>query len=129
VTVNGFDEGGNLGSAALRLHEQKRRSEVWSAGLRASMDLGGWTPWARVTADKERRDDERMVSATPLTLAAIGNRYDVPAYTSDSTFTTASLGVNGWIMPRLGLSVGYFRVSGRSGIREDGASALLSYHF
>ena len=128
VTVNGFDEAGG-GSAGLRIYEQKRRSEVWSGGVRASMELGNWTPWVRVTADKERRDDLRFVTATPLSLAAIGNKYDIPAYAADSNFTTAAIGLNGRVAPNVALSLGYFKVSGRSGIREDGATAVVSVKF
>lgn len=128
VTVNGFDEAG-AGAANLRIHEQKRRSEVWSGGLRASMSFGKWTPWLRVTADKERRDDVRLVTATPLTLAAIGSSYDVPTYNPDTTFTTGAIGVNGWISERVSLSVAAFKVQGRSGIDESGANAMISVRF
>jgi outer membrane lipase/esterase len=128
VDVNGFDEAG-AGSANLRLHQQKRRSEVWSAGLRASVNLGSWTPWLRVTADKERRDDVRLVTATPLTLVAVGSSYDVPAYASDTDFMTASIGVTGLITPNVGLSVSAFKVSGRSGIDEGGVNAMVSIKF
>lgn len=128
VTVNGFDEAG-AGAANLRIHEQKRKSEVWSGGLRASFSIGKWTPWLRVTADKERRDDARLVTATPLTLAAIGSSYDVPTYQPDTTFTTGAIGVNGWISDRVSLSVAAFKVQGRSGIDESGANAMLSVRF
>jgi outer membrane lipase/esterase len=128
VTVNGFDEAG-AGAANLRIHEQKRKSEVWSGGLRASMTFGRWTPWLRVTADKERRDDERLVTATPLTLVAIGSSYDVPTYSPDTTFTTGAIGVNGWITDRVSLSVAAFKVQGRSGIDESGANAMISVRF
>src|SRR5690606_27768674 len=60
IEVHGFDEAGG-GAAGLRIHRQTRKSEVWSAGARASIDLGQWTPWLRITADKERRDDLRHV--------------------------------------------------------------------
>jgi outer membrane lipase/esterase len=128
VDVNGFDESG-AGVANLRIHQQKRRSEVWSGGLRASYNLGNWTPWLRLTADRERRDDERLVTATPLSLLAIGSSYDIPAYRSDSSFTTAAIGVNGWINNRVGLSVAAFRVQGRSGIDESGYNAMVSVRF
>ncbi len=128
VDVNGFDESG-AGSANLRMHQQKRRSEVWSAGLRASYNFGNWTPWLRVTADKERRDDVRLVTATPLTLLAVGSSYDVPAYASDSDFMTASIGITGAITPRVGLTVAAFKVQGRSGIDEGGVSAMVSMKF
>jgi outer membrane lipase/esterase len=127
VTVNGFDEADG-GSAGLRLHEQRRRSEVWSVGVRASATFGGWTPWIRVTADKERRDDVRVVSATPLTLASIGNIYDVPAYRSDNKFTTVGIGVTGNITRAVTLSASYYTVS-RSGIDESGFGALVAVNF
>lgn len=77
----------------------------------------------------ERRDDVRLVSATPLTLAAVGSSYDVPAYSPDTTFTTGAIGVNGWITDRVALSVAAFKVQGRSGIDESGASAMVSVRF
>ena len=128
VTVGGFDETDG-GSAGLRLYEQKRSSEIWSVGVNASMDLGAWRPWLRITADKERQDDVRLVSATPLSLVAIGNVYDVPAYRPDDKFTTVQLGVSGNLTPQLSLGASYYHVSGRSGIDEQGISAVLSYQF
>ena len=127
VEVNEFEES-DAGAANLRILAQKRRSEVWSAGLRASFEIAGWTPWLRVTADKERKDGERLVSASPLSLAS-RNEYDIPAYRSDSSFTTAALGVRGWLTDRVGLAVSVYRVTGRSGTDEEGASAMLSYKF
>ncbi|HYC35303.1 MAG TPA: autotransporter domain-containing protein [Usitatibacter sp.] len=128
VEVNAFDESG-AGVANLRIHQQKRRSEVWSGGVRASFNAGAWTPWLRVTADKERRDDERLVSATALSMVAIGASYDVPTYSPDTTFWTAALGVNGWITDRVGLSVSAFTVRGRSGIDESGVNAMVGIRF
>ena len=127
VDVDAFDESG-AGSADLHIAGQSRRSEVWSAGVRASMDLNGWTPWLRVTSDRERHDDARYVTASPLSLAT-GNSYDILAYAPDTSFTTAAIGVNGWIGRRVALGLAYFKVSGRSGIKEDGVSGTLSYKF
>lgn len=128
VEINGFSETGG-GSSNLRIADQKRRSEVWSAGLRASYDLGGgWMPWLRVTSDKERRDDARFVTATPLSMAS-GNSYDIPGYVSDTSFMTATLGLRGQITDRIGVSVAYTKVSGRSGIEEDGVTGMLSIRF
>src|SRR5206468_2800997 len=121
----GFDETGG-GSAGLRLASQKRKSEVWSGGVRASFDLGRWTPWVRVTADKERRDDPRLVTATPLTMLAIGSSYDIPAYRPDTSFSTASVGLTGLVTDHIGLSVAYTKITGRSGIKEDGITGVVS---
>lgn len=128
VDVNGFDEA-NGGSAGLRIANQKRRSEVWSAGARASFNLGQWTPWLRVTADKERKDDVRLVSATPLSMVAIGSSYDIPAYKADTSFVTGAVGINGFVTDKVALSFAYFKVAGRSGIKEDGLSALVAIKF
>jgi outer membrane lipase/esterase len=128
VDVNQFDETG-AGAANLRIMQQKRKSEVWSLGARASYNLGNWTPWARVTADRERRDEDRDVSAMPLTMAAIGSTYDVPTYKPDSSYVTWSAGVSGLIMPRVGLSLAYYRVESRSNAKEDGFWGTISFGF
>ena len=128
VDVNGFDEAGG-GAAGLRILKQKRKSEVWSVGGRASLDLGSWTPWVRVTADKERRDDVRNVSATPLSMLAINPVYDVPTYSPDTSYMTAALGLNGSITRNVAVSLAYYTVSGRSGTKEDGVSGMVSIRF
>jgi outer membrane lipase/esterase len=129
VDVNGFDESSAMGVAGLRIASQKRKSEIWSAGVRASYTVAGWTPWLRVTADKERRDDARFVTATPLSLVSIGNSYDIQAFAPDTSYVTTSLGVNGTLTDRVGLSVLYQNVSSRSAIRQDGIGATVSYRF
>ena len=128
IEVSQFDETGG-GAAGLRILSQKRKSEVWSVGARASLDLGNWTPWVRVTADKERRDDVRNVSATPLSMLAINTVYDVPTYRPDTSYMTGSVGLNGLLTPNVALSVAYFTVSGRSGSKEDGVSGMVSIRF
>jgi outer membrane lipase/esterase len=128
IDVNSFDESG-AGTANLRVLEQKRKSEIWSAGLRASYNFGRWTPWARVTADKERRDDVREVSAIPLTMLAINNSYAVPTYKGDNSYVTASIGLNGMITPSVGLSVGYYYVDSRTGTKQDGLNGMVSVRF
>jgi outer membrane lipase/esterase len=128
VDVQQFDESG-AGAANLRILVQKRKSEVWSAGARASLTMGNWTPWARITADKERRDEDREVSATPLSMVAIGSTYAVPTYKPDSSYYTWSLGVNGLIVPRVGLSIAYYKVESRSSTKEDGVWATVSFGF
>ena len=127
VTVNAFDESG-AASANLHIEEQSRRSEVWSVGVHASFPIGEWTPWLRVTADKERKDDLRMVSARPLSLAS-NNTYDIPAYQFDNSFVTSAIGIRGTLMKQIGVSLAYYTVSGRSGMKDDGVTGMLSYQF
>lgn len=128
VEINGFDETG-AGSANLRISTQKRRSEVLSAGLRASWNLGSITPYARVTADQEREDDGRFVTASPLSLIS-GNSYDIPAIAlSDSSWTTVTVGVRGNMTNAIGYGVNYTKVTGRSGVSEDYVSGTISVRF
>ena len=128
VEVNGFDESG-AGSANLRIAGQKRRSEVVSAGIRASFDLGSITPYAKFTADKERKNDERLVTAAPLSLTAV-NAYDLPAYMpADSSWGTFTVGVRGMMSPSVGYGLNYSKVSGRGGVTEDYVSGTLSVKF
>jgi outer membrane lipase/esterase len=127
VEVNSFEESG-AGSANLRIGKQQRRSEVWRAGARASFEFGPWTPWVRVTADKERRDDARFVTATPLSVAA-GNTYEIPAYMGDTSWVTAQVGVRGNIGQSASWGVIYTKVSGRSGMGEEGFTGSVSIRF
>jgi outer membrane lipase/esterase len=131
VEINGFDEteigATSATSLTLRMAGQTRKSEVWSAGARASLRLGGWTPWVSATYDKERRDDVRVVTATPMTLGT-GNSFDVPAYMPDTSYTTLAAGIRGQI-DRFGIAAAYTTVQSRSGIRDDGVTLLLSYRF
>jgi outer membrane lipase/esterase len=128
VDVDGFDEVG-MASSNLRIGKQNRKSEVWSAGVRLSANVGSWTPWIKVTADKERRDDARLVTAAPLSILAGGLSYDVTAYAPDTTFMTGSIGVRGTLTENVGVSFAYYKVSGRSGSSDDGLSAMLSVRF
>jgi outer membrane lipase/esterase len=128
VEVNQFDEQG-AGSANLRIGAQKRRSEVWGLGARASVNLGAWTPWVRVTADKERRDQARFVTATPLTMIATANSYDLPAYSGDTKFVTTVAGINGMIGTNVAVGLAYYKLSSRSGIKEDGIAGSVSVKF
>lgn len=129
VDVNGFDEDASLGVAGLRIGSQKRKSEVWSGGVRASANIGAWTPWVQVTADKERRDDARFVTATPLTMISTNSSYDIPAYMPDKSYTTAAVGVNGLVTRDVLLSLSYLNVSGRSGIHQDAWGAMVAFRF
>ncbi len=132
VEVNTFDEsptGGAPITGALTIGTQKRRSEVWRLGARASVDIGNWTPWVRVTADKERRDDPRFVPATVRSLGAIGMVYEIEGYRPDNSFVTAYGGVRGRINDWVGVGVTYFKVFSRENITEDGITAAVSIRF
>ncbi|MBL8521916.1 MAG: autotransporter domain-containing protein [Betaproteobacteria bacterium] len=127
VDVNGFSETG-AGSAGLKILDQRRDSQVSSLGVRASLALGNWTPFLRISEDKENRGEERFVSANPLTVTS-GNTYDIPAYSPDGKWTTATLGIRGKLADRVGLSVVYHKVSSRQNIKQDGVAASVAVDF
>jgi outer membrane lipase/esterase len=127
VTVNGFTEDG-AGTANLKIGQQKRSSRVTSFGARASFDVGNFTPFIRVSAEREELNNERMIQATPAHLAS-GNTYFIPGYVGDNKWTTGTIGVRGVIGERLGLSVMYSSVSSRAGAKQDGVAASVVYQF
>ncbi len=55
--------------------------------------------------------------------------YDIPAYSPDSSFMSYSLGVRGTVAEHVGLSLAYYAVNGRSGMKDDGVTGMLSYKF
>jgi outer membrane lipase/esterase len=127
VEVNGFDEI-NMGSSNLRMDSQQRKSEIWSVGLRVSGRLGAWEPWLKFTADKERKDDVRIVSARPISIMDGSIPFDTIAYSPDNSFTVGSIGVRG-NFEHWGVSFAAYKVSGRSGSQDDGIAGMLSYKF
>ena len=127
VTVNAFTEAG-AGSANLNIGEQSRRSRVVSAGARASVNLGNWVPFARVSMDRDSKKEDRFISANPVTVVS-GNTYDIPGYKADSSWVTASVGVRGKLADRVGLSVVYTGVSSKTNVKQDGVTASVSYDF
>jgi len=62
-------------------------------------------------------------------MAAIGATYDVPAYQPDSSYLTWSVGISGTIVPNVGVSLGYYQVDSRGGIKQDGWHGLVQFHF
>ena len=127
VKVNAFTEA-NAGSANLNISEQSRDSRVISGGLRASMNMGNWTPFARVSFDRENINNDRLVSANPVSVTS-GNTYDIPGYKGDGSWITSTIGVRGKLADKVGLSVVYSAVSSRENIKQDGVTASVSFDF
>ncbi|MBP8120200.1 MAG: autotransporter domain-containing protein [Burkholderiales bacterium] len=127
IKVNAFTENG-AGSANLNILEQDRRSRVGSFGARASFNLGNWTPFARVSMDKEYINEDRFVSANPVSVTA-GNTYDIPGYKGDDKWVTGVVGIRGKLADKVGLSVVYTGISSRSNIKQDGVTASVSFDF
>ena len=127
VDVASFTESGS-GSADLNIFSQGRKSRVESFGLRASAALGNWTPYARVSMDKERANGDRFVSANPVSVAA-GLSYDIPAYKADDTWLTATIGLRGKLTDRIGVSLAYSTVNSKQNVKQNGVTAGLTYGF
>jgi len=127
VTVNDLVESG-AGSADLKIMKQSHNSLVTSFGVRASLDLGRFTPFIRYTSDAEQKSTPRMVSATPVSVAA-GNTYSIPGFVGDERWSTVTVGVRGTLTDRLGLSLVYSAVQGKSGAKQDGFAANIAFQF
>lgn len=127
VEVDAFTEQG-AGSANLNISSQKRPSRVVTLGLRASTDMGNFTPFARVSFDQEQRNDEREVLANPVTVTT-GNTYGIPAFKGDRSWSTATIGVRGILTDRVGISLIYSSVFSRSDVKQDGLTANVTYKF
>ena len=130
VSVTGFTE--NAGSAPLstdlRLDDQSRDSQVTSVGIRASIAIGDWTPFARISVDHDGKARDRDVTASPVSIAQ-NISYIVPGYRADDAWRTATIGVRGKISNRIGLAVAYTNVMSRRDIKQDGVTANLSFAF
>ena len=99
-----------------------------SFGLRASADLGRWTPFARISTDKEQNKKDRFVSANPVSVAS-GLTYDIPGYKADNTWVTGTIGIRGRLTDRIGVAVAYSTVSSKQNVKQDGVTAGVSFGF
>ena len=127
VDVAEFTESGS-GAADLNIFSQSRKSRVFSFGARASADFGNWTPYARVSMDKEKVNDDRFVSANPVSVTA-GLTYDIPAYKPDSTWVTGTIGIRGRITNSIAVSVAYSAISSKQNVKQDGVTAAVAFGF
>jgi outer membrane lipase/esterase len=131
VTVNGFTENAGAATALtsdLRILGQERTSRVSSFGLRASGKFGMFTPYARVSADTEENNQNRFVTASPVTVTQ-GILYDIPGYKGDKRWMTGTIGFRASLTQLIGLGVSYTAVSSKEGIKQDGVTANVNLTF
>ena len=131
VTVGNFQE--NAGSATalstdLKIDGQSRNSSVLSGGVRASIKMGSFTPYVRVSFDRDEANKERFVTASPVTVTQ-NIKYDIPAYRADDSWVTGVIGVRGNITPQVGFGLAYTAVSSKTGVKQDGVTANVSFAF
>lgn len=127
VDVNGYSESGS-GSADLKIGSQTRLSKVTSFGMRASYTMGMWTPYLRFSIDREGSTRARDITASPLVVTT-GTSYTIPGVSGDTTWSTFTLGMNGKITDKIGLSVAYNKVGSKSNVKQDAISALIDFGF
>jgi len=75
VHVDGYTEYGTTGVTALSFDSQTRNSQVSQLGLRGSIELGNWQPFAEATWNHEWNDEDRIVTSTLTSVSA-------PSYTT-----------------------------------------------
>ena len=131
VTVGNFQENAGAATALstdLKIDGQTRNSSVLSAGVRASIKMGSFTPYVRVSFDRDEANKERFVTASPVTVTQ-NIKYDVPAYRGDNSWVTGVIGVRGNITPQIGLGLAYTTISSKEGVKQDGVTANVSFAF
>ena len=111
IHVNGYSERGS-DSTALSYGEQERKSFVSTLGWQVSGHVGSVRPFARVAWELESKNDDRFVSATPVTL---NGTYSVQTIKPDDNYVSYVLGASA----DFGRVTGYLFGSATSG-RGDG---------
>ncbi|MBC7624302.1 MAG: autotransporter domain-containing protein [Aeromicrobium sp.] len=131
VTVGNFQENAGAATALstdLKIDGQSRNSSVLSGGVRASIKMGSFTPYVRVSFDRDEANKERFVTASPVTVTQ-NIKYDIPAYRADDSWVTGVIGVRGNITPQVGFGLAYTAVSSKTGVKQDGVTANVSFAF
>jgi outer membrane lipase/esterase len=90
VVVRQFSEQGS-DSTALTYGQQENEAFLSSIGWQVTGNWSGWRPFARATWEYDFKNDERQVSATPVT--ALGTYY-VPVSKPDENYALFDLGVS-----------------------------------
>jgi len=111
VHVRGFSENGN-DSTALSYGEQQRTSLMTTLGWQVAGHVANVRPFARVSWEMESKDDDRIVSASSVTL---GGQYFVPVIKPDDNYLRYVVGVSA----DFGRVTGYVTGSATAG-RSDG---------
>lgn len=127
ITVDGFTEE-DAGSANLRYGEQKRSSTVGRLGWQASYAAGWWQPYARISFDRELRDNEREVQAQVASQSDMP-MYSIPAAAPGRSFATLLAGSHFRVAQHWSASVGVSHVASQSRADWTGLFATLSAEF
>lgn len=127
VKVDGFTEDG-AGSANLRYGEQRRSSTLGRLGYQATYHAGWWQPYARVSLDRELRDDERDVQAQVASQSDMP-MYSVPAVAPGRSFATLLIGSRFRVAEGWSANLGVSQVASQSRADWTGAFATLSAEF
>ncbi len=96
VRINGYTESDAFAAAggftALSFAAQTRNSAVSELGYQASMDVGIWSPFAKLAWDHELASTNRLVTASLTTIAAPS--YSMPAVVLGADWATAEIGAS-----------------------------------
>jgi outer membrane lipase/esterase len=96
VRINGYTEtdafAGVGGFTALSFAAQTRNSAVSELGYQASMNVGIWSPFAKLAWDHELASTNRLVTASLTTIAAPS--YSMPAVVLGTDWATAEVGAS-----------------------------------
>jgi outer membrane lipase/esterase len=111
VRLNGFTESGTTGMTALSFGAQTRNSAISQLGVRGSMEIGDWRPFAELAWNHELADRNRTVTASLTSIAA-------PAY-----FAAAIPGAVDWASVSAGTS---YRINARTELRAAVSAMFIN---
>jgi len=111
IRVNAYAENGS-DSTALQFGEQRRKSAITSLGWQGVGDFNTFRPYARITWEIESKDNERLVTAQPVTL---GTSYSMPTIKPDNSWANFLVGTTA----NFGSVIGYLNGTATAG-KSDG---------
>lgn len=127
IEVDGFVEQG-AGSASMRYGKQTRNSAIARLGWRVELDAGDWRPYARLTVERELRDDTREASAQLASMPDLP-MFTMPAAAPGRTSATLLAGTTLRLAPDWTANIGLQHTASQDRGAASSVFATLSRTF
>ncbi|MBY6263352.1 autotransporter domain-containing protein [Azospirillum sp. 412522] len=125
VEVEGFSEDNSLFGFTYR--SQTRNSLVGSVGYQASYDFGGVLPYAKVTLNREFKDDQRNITVESRSISTLA--YDVAVAKPDRSYVDLAAGASFKLAESVTGTVGLNARLGEENRRDYGGFVGVSVGF
>ena len=127
VRLNDFRESGTTGMTALSFGAQTRNSAISQLGMRGSMEIGDWRPFAELAWNHELADRNRTVTASLTSIAAPA--YSAAAIPAASDWASVSAGTSYRINARTDLRAAVSAMFVNPQMNSYGAGVWLNVGF